>query len=260
VRLHWVVVVALSGCYYGENFSRFKIGDAAPMDGAQADGAAPGGGFVCPSGAILCEDFEATTGWTTESLGYAVVVVDAVRPFHGEKSLHASPRKGPDPMMNLGTDLVHALPAVMTGTLAARLYVYATSLTADYTIYFSLGGANDQINVLYAENYMVTPTAPHSYLQGATSVGEFWPSSPSQVTPIGQWTCIELVVDLTGAGHATLYADGLPVADSGTAAVYRDPAAGFDRVNVGVVRNPATADDELFVDDLVIHSQRVGCE
>jgi hypothetical protein len=230
--------------------------DAATTDDAPSDGTRDtmqrgdvGGG--CPSFAVFCDDFESGTlaKWTGEDVPSSQLVTTGAH-YTGTYGLDSSvpPANG-----NGGEGDVYIAPGATyaTGTLAIREWVYSPAQLINYigTLEVTLG----------------PPATAAQYIEvnaddaGTWALSEFGSAGLHDLgghtgAATAQWTCVELVIELGSAASATVYVDG-GVSAQGTLANAGDS---YDTIAVGVTRANA-AGFEVYIDDVVIATQRIGC-
>jgi len=237
-----LVVFALAGCG--------RVGFA---DGSDGVGGGDDGGDVagpCPSSAVLCDDFESgdISMWSglTVSLGGASVTASAAQPRNGGFSLDANV-----PMLGNGTsaNVIRSIPLRTTGVLAARLWILAPTMFTrfDAVVRFWHTPTNQ---------YMVVgcDSTNHWTAGENDGVGVIDHVSTVPCGPGPSWHCVEQVYSLDSR-RVEVYIDGANVIDEAVA----DPAPKFSQVDVGAVRADA-AGFRVFVDDVVIADQRIGCQ
>ncbi len=239
---------------------------APGVDGAGAGDLPPGvdllqthdgGALPCPAGAIFCDDFEsgAIGKWTTTDTngGKGQVAVSQTVAFRGAFSLSASTAA------NLAADggfssvsgyVEKDFTQLSPATLAARVYLYAPAAPGNFAVFMALF---EQLNgfAVGTDNlnrYVVTQDQGNN------------PDQHSTVPlPLNRWVCVELVVDFssvaTPLGRVQLFSDSQPVLDFQPSVPTL--ANEFD---VGMLRSPGDVPVELFFDDVVLATQRIGCE
>jgi hypothetical protein len=229
--------------------------DAMPVDGApQRDAASPmpdgdaGGG--CPTFTLFCDGFESgdLSKWSGEDTP-ASQTVDTTARYTGMYGLDSSVPTS----MGAGAegDVYYASNSVAAGTLAIREWVYSPAQLINYigTLEVTLG----------------VPATASQYIEvnandvGAWSLSEFGsaglhdhPGSIDAAT--ATWTCVEVVIELGSAASATLYIDG----NVSTQGALTNAGDAYDTIAVGVTRANAGG-YELYIDDVAIAAQRIGC-
>jgi hypothetical protein len=217
---------------------------AAPRDlGAPGDG-----GVGCPPAAILCEDFESgsfmTNGWTIGSMVTGdTVVIDNVRPHSGALAMHGS---GLSLSQSHHAAIDHSLST--TQTIAVRQWIYLAKPPGPFSFYLQLYtptigasiGTDDLGNWVLDEDLNSTTANDHT-----TTIA----------TPVGAWTCIELVATQSGgAQRLQAYADNQLLLDIPASQTYA-----FTDLFIGAARIPQNSAAEVFLDDVAVAPTRIGC-
>ncbi len=206
---------------------------------------------ACPAFALLCDDFESgtTAKWGGKQLGMgATVAVDGTHPQSGLFALD-----GTVPQLPSGgaAATVYAnLPAAQSsGVLAVREWIYAPQPLIHYdgvVLFYNAANGNyaiaagdDQSTWVVSEQSSAGLHDHHSTVHATDSA----------------WVCVEQDYVFAGASSKIrLYVDDQVVIDA-TAA---DPTPAFTQVQVGVAR-AASEGFRVFVDDVVVATQHIGC-
>ncbi|HEY5921719.1 MAG TPA: hypothetical protein VIV11_08610, partial [Kofleriaceae bacterium] len=216
-------------------------------DGALGDAVKPP--LACPELSILCDDFETgtTSMWTGTSIDPgATIEVTTEFPHTGRFSLDANVpaiRNGAYATVYYGNPVPQS-----TGVIAMRSWIYATTLFTRF----------DEVSGLYN-------TATQYFVVGCDDLNHWSATESSDQTGIVDhltsvpcapqlWYCVELVYDLS-ARRASVFVDDAVVVDIAVV----DPAPQFTRLETGASRADA-AGFRVFVDDVVIANQRIGCQ
>jgi hypothetical protein len=217
----------------------------APVDA----GAMP----ACPSFALFCDSFESGdfSMWQYFSSGPdRFLMVDGLHPFHGLYSLHAG-------------DVISAMPhgekwvrktitKLASGTLALRAYAYIDGTLGQTFDIMALIDANSGFGYeVMIGNRGGVANLP-LVLNGKTNVERV------ATSPIAgaEWHCFELLVDLAGKVH--LFADGAEVVSF---AENTDLSGnGYDAADVGDLDSSGDSTGSVFLDDVALATQRIGCE
>jgi hypothetical protein len=235
---------------------------------AANDGAVPGDlggdgamgdlrrGPACPTPNLFCDDFESgsTSKWNDVSVkGKTTLGVDGTQAFSGSFALDVTSQPN---MVDLGVfqseNATVGLNMTPTGlpTLAARAYVRTATNPGSYALFMALfaNTAGWAVGVDGSGHWVVTQDQGNS------------PDLTTNVTmPLGQWVCVELIVDppsvMNPAGRLRLLTDGSPIIDT-TPSSFTAPTL-FD---VGLVRSPGNVSSQVFIDDVVLANQPIGCE
>ncbi len=221
-------------------------GDLAPHDlASKSDSAvAP---IVCPSDALLCDDFETgdTSKWNSgieAPSGTLGVKVDGVLPRSGKFSLHATASKS-----DLSGSWFRTLDEnfnMLQPPFALRVWIQTTQPLNNYTLAaafysgdltLSVGGDDDALFVV--DEDFTSNTLDHS---------------TTTAVPVGRWVCVELVHDGT---MIHLYTDSVE-----RVAFTPSITTPYDSMSLGLVRWPANHDAEIFFDDVVVAKSQVGCQ
>jgi hypothetical protein len=201
------------------------------------DGGAIGG---CPQGALFCDDFETgdTRRWEgTMEAHPQSVIVDHTRPFRGQVALHASDA--------VTAEVFQHVPTQATGILSTRFYVFAVTQVGGTDMLGWSGATGDALVVGIDGSGNWTLTENNRGHNAAA------------VVPSGRWLCVELEVDLPPTRNLRLFVDGAPVIDQAMLVV---SATSYDKLAAGVVAVRTSATPELFIDDVAVANQHIGCE
>ena len=232
-----------------------------------------GSGMPCvTSGTELCDSFETgqldSAMWKTVLMGSgASITVDSMHAHTGKYAVHAKVTPGQQSTAQI-TEAV-TFPA-MNDAFYTRIWAYISPdvmwPTGDFhTGFIIAGGNNDRGHVVAAVGANLSPNSaagPMHYLGYSIYPGyEFGPRSPTAVVS-GGWTCIELFESGQGAsGVRQIWADGIELpeqktSDSGSG--QKPPA--FNLVSIGIWEyHPTPSLSDMWIDDVRISSQRVGC-
>lgn len=232
-------------------------GDLAGDDGP-ADLAVPtdGGAVACPVPNLFCDDFETgnTSRWSGvyEKVG-ATVRVDTVRPHQGAFSLHGN---GPLNALDGGTfassnaTIDHLFTIPTPEHLYARAFVFSPTTPGSFALFLALFrdttgfavGTNSVNRWVIAQDQGASPDK--------TSTVDF---------VLNSWHCIELALDYpsqtTPAGRARLFLNGTTILDF-TPATLPD----LTSLQVGLVRAPGNVNTQLFIDDVALALEPIGCQ
>lgn len=228
------------------------LADAPPArDGDAADAADALSG--CPSGAILCDDFEIgdLSRWSGLLLdGPATLDVNGTRVHTGMFALDAAVGPAASDGGN-AVPYLHLATARSTGVLAVREWLSLDStlqlfnmmivMHNEGTNQFVAAGGNNVGDWVVTDDDGNGPTIDHQ--------------STSPTPAVGTWTCVELVYSFPPVNRIELFVDDTRVLD----AVPSDAAPAFTDFQVGVGRADMTG-MHVYVDDVVIADHRIGCE
>ena len=263
-------------------------------DGSATDGAAgagpttdaasemgAGGAGACPPGALVCDDFESyataadlAAAWTVTTTT-ATLVVDATKPHAGGKALHMSSPGGTPVgvIIKQGAPLFPIAGNVMYGRMMMWLTKAPTGAVHWNNVQSAgfLPGSTQWGKYGWGGMYG-TILAGYTIRTNATDTQAVIDcSKPSRMAlPEKAWTCLEWEFD--GAGNQMhLWLDGALLADAdiiktGTACVTPKPpndtwtAPTFANLTLGWMQyQQSSTPIELWMDDVVVGTQRVGC-
>lgn len=215
------------------------------------------------AGVLLCEDFENgldTIKWPTTDMNSATVAVDGTQHHRGANALHANvPALTTDgSAVNVGSDIRHyvALPS----PVFVRAFVMFSSAQPEGTEEFMVAQQNG---------------SPYYGLQLELNTGNAayaltdWTVSPTYyaVSTLGAaamtWNCVEWELDPPASGTATtttdvwvngtevssLHLTNTPMSDLGL--------LGF---GVGFYQVTSLSGYDVWIDDIYVDTQRVGCD
>ena len=230
------------------------------------------GATWCPPHALFCDDFETHdfSRWNRPSgFGAATLGIDSVEVYRGSYAAHASMTVDEQDGSFVGSQRYEQkyLPPLGSGTFAMRAYVYLAEPQADTTAFFALthqaAGTPDSL-VITIDCANQSP-ADCGGTQGiavtkSAFVMDYHFVASTLLTPMA-WVCFEFVVAIegSGTGRVTLYQDNVPILDQTT--VTLDPGdPPYDAFDLGYTSTPGTQAQDVYVDDLVLAKERVGCE
>ena len=227
------------------NDGRLTDGNRGDIGQDGVDGASSG---LCPAFAIFCEDFESDLSqWTmTELVGLnASSSITTVRPHTGTRALESNK----DASGSSGAAcVVGPIGTHSSGVLAARAWVYAPVPIENFDLVLGLSDSSNNNYTVVGGDTSVNWVG--SEVRASGSPIDFSSATP---TSANQWLCVELVFTFA-VPHYDVYVDGTQVI-SRTALT---PSPTYNTVRVGAVR----ADNigfHVFVDDVAVATQRVGC-
>jgi hypothetical protein len=257
-------------------------GKQADVDaGPATDSGSPSdaGAAACPTGALVCEDFEryavggdvSAGGWSVMETS-ATVQVDATKPFGGGKGLHLAAPGGGAKYAALLVRQGAPLFPIAGNSFFGRMMMWITDAPAgvhfNNVIASGTLPSSTQIAKYGFGALMAKTTAAYTVRNDAAGspVVDCYFGGGAPV-PTKRWVCVEWKFD--GAGNELHYwFDGNPVSDvvkgagtcvAGAAPVWKAPT--FADIQLGWFQNqPSTVPLEMWMDDIVIHgTQRVGC-
>jgi hypothetical protein len=257
--------------------------DAAPLaaDGAPADGAAdfPEPAATCAPGALLCEDFEAyavggnlAPTWNTDVIG-GTIGVDSSRPFRGGKGLHISAKASTPNLLQITKQGAPLFP-VPGNTFYGRMMMWLTQMPTG-EVHFNTVQANGLLPgstriAKYAYGAMYARLMAGYTIRTDEAALPSVDCGKSAATgyPEKKWVCVEWKFD--GAnnemhtwldGKAQTGVDVIKVGGGCVAAppggVWQAPV--FNKLMVGWYAQPFNQPVEMWIDDLAVGSERLGC-
>jgi hypothetical protein len=215
---------------------------------------------LCPSGVLLCDDFESgtisTTTWddgTTQS--NATAAIDSTRAHSGRYSLHLHTGvvSSGSAVASIGETHTFTPPGA---TFWTRAFYYFPSNTS--TLVANLFGAT-QNAAPYGDVALSIDHDALSIYNGFNS--GTYVASTTPTLPLDQWVCIEWEVD-TGTPnqlHAWVNGQAVPALDL-TQPTNPTPPIGIFSIGVGIYP-PSTSPIALdvWVDDVIFDHARIGC-
>jgi len=225
-------LVMLAGCG--------RIGFDGP-DG----GAAPDDGAIAACGALFCDGFERPNleGWNRDGS----VVREAAVVHHGSGALQATSTAMQPASVN-----VWPLGGRTTGSLYLRAWFYAPgSLQARHIELLGLdgsAGASDGV-VLLVDN---------RELRAYSALGKPVTVTSGVALPAGRWVCLGLRVEIAATdGEIEISLDDAVI--GGASDVTTLPAGGYARVSAGLLYLADPGDATIYIDDVVVDTEPVGC-
>jgi hypothetical protein len=216
----------------------------------------------CPTPYLICEDFEqlgASGGfgpWTPYAIGTGalieVVPMASPPPLGGQYSLHAKDTLATAiDDARIDQDLVSIVgPSEM---LALREYIWIVRDTTPASV--DVEWAADTTSNFGPVVFVDPSTSPLTW--GLECGGTGCPNNP--LTPsapaASTWICLEM--DIAPGGGTTVYFDDVPAVPTGAMS-----GVSFQRVVFGLVGffGASSVSAEVYVDDIVVAHQHVGCE
>lgn len=221
-------------------------GDVQPLDSTSCDDV--------HAGAILCDGFEGLPElslWSRARGGVSYVSTPAYRGMNALRALLL-------PSPRIASIDIFGLPRVSEGEAFIRVYVWVPSASP--------------VEGLTILNYE-EPSEPWGKVRvrivGGALGADGWSHDSSAALssfgppmPRDRWVCVEVRILVSDtAGEVELFVDGTPVAflgptDTAPAMPYQTLYAGITQDDYGVQTLPT----ELFMDELVVDTRRVGCD
>lgn len=208
---------------------------------------------ACPASAILCDDFESggLERWSgIFDEGEATVSVSGARVRSGALALDAAVAAAESGGGGAAARLFIA--AQSRGAIAVRQWINPASPLSSFSLvaallddngaYITAGGNNDGKWVATEEG----------------GAGQFDYHTEVRTPPENTWTCVELLFTFPQLGEPAriqIFVDDAEVLSIAAA----DPAPEYTQVQVGVARSGRPG-FHVFVDDVVIATERVGCD
>jgi hypothetical protein len=243
------------------------VGQMAPVEA---------GAPCVTSGTELCDGFESgqldPKIWKTVLSGpSASVTVDGLHVHSGRYAVHAKVTPGQQSTAQLTEGVT--FPA-MNDTFYTRIWAYISPNVVwpnnppDFHLGFIIaGGRNDLGHVELAVGANLSPSnsaGPMHYLGYSIYRGppyhEFGARSPTPVVNVA-WTCIELLESGQGGAAAVrqIWADGTELTEQNSTYNGQKPPQ-FDLVSIGIWEyHPTPSLSDMWIDDVRVSSQRVGC-
>lgn len=192
--------------------------------------------------AMFCDGFEDPDLSAWDLYGG---VMRVVRPTPRGTAVLQADTTGPGQISEAGVNF----GPFVSGTLAARAWLYIPS--GFPVIHFDL------IDLKYAQNGGIGVLGYYGDLviyQNLT--GET--TTVGVTVPRDRWMCVELRLEVSNPGRATLFLDDVSIAE--VSGIDAAPAQGYNRVNVGLPWTDETqGNTRVFVDELVLDNKPIGC-
>jgi hypothetical protein len=216
-----------------------------------------GGGSLCASsGAILCDNFEEgtidTTRWQQLTLTSATLTVDQQQAHSGSYSLHASTDAVTATGTNPGGYAVHedsSLPL----DFFVRFYVYVpstgTAPSKSQIVSQLVASTGDGMQIDINSGYLALTSWANNPVLDQTSD-----------TPLTAdlWHCIEWEALEGSPGATAVWIDGIQV--TGLGPTVTAPAYNTVQFGIGFFQAPVQPRFEVWIDDVVVQTMRVGCD
>ncbi|HEV3190117.1 MAG TPA: hypothetical protein VGY54_06445 [Polyangiaceae bacterium] len=256
------------------------IGDAGTVAMPPSDAAAG----ACPAGALLCDDFEkyAAAGdlgaaWHVTA-NTATVLVDTTKAFKGKQALHISAPAGSNHMGLIAKEGAPLFPIAGNAFYGRMMMwlsgypsggnhwntVQASGLlpNSTQTAKYAWGGDGTLGAITAGYTIRITPDA-------GTQLYDCYKQSTTPI-PVQKWVCVEWKFD--GVANEMHYwldgqsPPGVDVIKTGGVCVTPPPPGGiwqapvFSNLSLGWQQpNPSTAAIEMWVDEVAVDTQRIGC-
>lgn len=246
---------------------------SGPSSSTTGSGGSGGG----TSGLLLDEGFETVSPggppdpavWTPAISSSGTITVASDRAHRGSQSLHVTAPSG-----SYETFVMTQAPfPVPNNTFWGRLYFYLEATMPTDFVHWTIMEArgvesNNRIRYGGINNGSPQGLYGHWFLfnvetQGSGEVG--LDDSPDPQVPAGEWICMEWkYAGVPGQNDAQLFWNGVERPDVHAAAdlfegIYAMPT--FDRLYVGwAIYQPISAPYEVWIDDVAVAPERIGCE
>lgn len=246
--------------------------------GGGGDVGTGGGGTLPPEAILFQEDFEAATEDTVPAnwhsfVGYVVdmnnmkpdpfALADSTKAHGGTKSLHVNASSQP-------AMLTRALPQG-TNKIYVRAYVWLTNKLGQNPgnnhetligVRGTPGGANDEVRFGEIKGVIGTNEVPSDDISPTM---DQWGMGP--VIAAGQWNCIEVAFLGEAEPHEVrAWNNGVEVHAVNSAAQWQNGVLGTDfltgKFNEFIIgwHSFSSYANEVWFDDIIVATQRVGCE
>jgi hypothetical protein len=229
-------------------------GGADAGDDASGNDDAAGALNCADAGVFLCEDFEGPIDlqkWPIREAYEGTVTLDPTRSHRGTSSLHVHT----DPN-DAGGDSIAQLThlAAFPDEYFIRSFVFQPSpITAGSHDYVNL--AQDQTDTSASVDF----TDENDFLHLTVRTPAFSDTGSMNPFPLGKWACVELHIKNgpagdggVGTGHMQVFQEGVSLAEMDVDV----PTFPINVVRFGL-NEPEGSD--LWIDDIVIDTTRVGC-
>ncbi|HEU0029440.1 MAG TPA: hypothetical protein VFQ53_02320 [Kofleriaceae bacterium] len=233
-------------CFDGHCRSAAPELDARPTGDGPVTGDAPLPG-ACPAFALQCDGFEGTdlAGWNLQisdpkgSLG----LTDAISLAGGQALDATMPGL---PSSGASAYVAREVPIGTTGMLATRAWINAPQTITNFSGVIIFDGPGG-----YA---LVSGDNERRWSLSEQSLAGLFDHQSTIATEANRWTCVELDYSFSPR-RVQVYIDDVLAIDI----TPNDPAPAFTRAGAGVTRAPV-AGFHVFVDEVVIATQHIGCQ
>jgi hypothetical protein len=233
-----------------------KGGSAGRASVGGMAGQAPTGGSSPSESWLVADDFESGNidagKWSAPSTELATIAVQDKVFAHGRNALRiavqaTTPNGGHNRHANIS---VKNVPADLKGNVFLRMYVRFAQAPAfkDVMFFAGTGGAEYGSSTAFG-TYPLSATQGNWYGQIDNSVG-----GTSTPVTVGTWVCLEAQWQ-SNPSRVSVFADGkMVVTQPGPS------APDFSKITIGFGSGHAPEyDTEMFIDDLAMDTQRIGC-
>jgi hypothetical protein len=252
-------VLLLAGCgrvgFVAAPAGDAELGDADELGDANELGDASDAHVngACPAFATFCDGFETgdLSKWTTSVVqGGGTLAVSTTRVRSGAFALEA--HVAPAPADGDRAAPLLRIPTRSTGVLAARQWINLGLPLRDFNVVLQFD------NIGTAQYATATGNFSSQWVSTeGSNAGQTDHHSTIATPPLDTWTCVELVVSFADPGprRIEIYVNGARIID----VTPLDPAPAYDAFRVGIPRGDM-AGFHIFVDDVAVADQRIGCD
>lgn len=224
---------------------------ASGADGMGGGGGAGGGAAATCNGAALCDSFERTMlgpDWTLDNSTTSTVIEVVTNKAHtGTNSVHIS--FGTTTLQSYITES-KSFPA-MGNMFWGRAWIYSMVPLGGHQIYIEarVASGSDHTGVRSANTF----DSKNGYVGLNLESSDASKNSTIKM-PTGTWSCYEWqITGIGGMGTFTSWVDGMQIG----------PQSGvipsLARQRIGIQRYEAGTAGEMWIDDVAIGDQRIGC-
>jgi hypothetical protein len=234
----------------------------------------------CPAGALLCDDFEKYTAggslaptWTTDLTG-GMVRVDTTKPFAGKQAVHISAATGVTNLLQIVTQGAPVFP--LPGNMFyGRMMYWLSEMPPDHTNIIQasgvLPGGTQIAKYAYGIKYKHLMAGYTIRARETDSPTVDCGNTPATTGyPEKKWICLEWQFDGSkDEMHHWVDGQAQPAVDvvktGGCPEGGAAPANGrwqapvFNKVMLGFYAHPYATPIDVWIDDVVISTQRIGC-
>lgn len=244
---------------------------APPADASQLRGISPEGEAGQPNcTGLFCEDFESgnidPAVWDTKTFGGQTVAVQSTTVAHGKYAVqfHANPN-----LVSYDFIVTKSAPAALSAHLFGRAYFYITPKPPAEHMEFFFAGTAGFPNLKYIEVAGAGAAWQLTYVDLMVASGQATSSPGTQekysgggTIPVQEWTCLEWEVN-DAPDQETVYVDGaedVSFPSITVNGVSSGLVGGFTDFGFGYYAwHPASTPIDIYYDDIVLDTQRVGC-
>jgi len=244
---------------------------AAPIDAALLPSMSPDGSADQPNCmGLFCEDFESgkidPAVWDIKTFGGQTVTVQSTTVAHGKYAVqfHATPN-----LVSYDFIITKGAPAALSRHFFGRAYFYITPNPPATHMEFFFAGTSGFPNLRYIEVAAAGAAWQLTFVdlmvangQAASSPGTQEKYSGGGTVLVQKWACLEWEVNDT-PDQETVYVDGaqsVAFPSINLNGVSSGLVGGFTDFGFGYYAwHPASAPIDIYYDDIVLDTKRVGC-